>query len=150
MIISVASGKGGTGKTFITTNLARSLEENVAVYDCDVEAPNSHLFLRPEILDKTSVVTTVPVIDLKKCTLCKKCMKICRFNAIAILKENALVFPELYHSCGGCFRVCEDQAIIETHRILGEIERGKAGTIDLVHGRLGVGQVILDIVTVSP
>lgn len=142
MIISIASGKGGTGKTFITTNLARSLEKNVAVYDCDVEAPNSHLFLRPDVLNKTSFVTTVPAIDLEKCTFCKKCMEICRFNAIAILKENALVFPELCHSCGGCFRVCEDHAINETDRVLGDIEIGKAGHIDLVHGRLGVGQVM--------
>lgn len=142
MIISIASGKGGTGKTFITTNLARSLESNVAVYDCDVEAPNSHLFLRPDVLGKTSFVTTVPAIDLEKCTFCKKCMEICRFNAIAILKENALVFPELCHSCGGCFRICEDRAINEVDRILGDIETGKAGSIDLVHGRLGVGQVM--------
>ena len=142
MIISIASGKGGTGKTTVAVNLASSLENNVQLLDCDVEEPNAHLFLNLQIDETLTVCTPVPEIDKEKCTYCKKCADICRFKVIAVLKNNVLVFPELCHSCGGCMAVCPENAITETGRTLGEIERGKSGKLDFVHGRLRVGEAM--------
>lgn len=142
MIISIASGKGGTGKTTVATNLAFSLETHVQLLDCDVEEPNAHLFLNPVIEEKETVVTPVPEIDEEKCTYCKKCAEICRFRAIAVLKETVLTFPELCHSCGGCMEICPEKAITETGRELGVIERGRKNHIDFVHGRLRVGEAM--------
>lgn len=142
MIISVASGKGGTGKTTVATNLAFSLEKDVQILDCDVEEPNAHLFLHPEITERISAFTPVPEIDKEKCTYCKKCAEICRFNAIAVLKDIILTFPELCHSCGGCMEVCPEKAISETGRELGVVERGKVGEIQFTHGRLRIGEAM--------
>ena len=142
MIISIASGKGGTGKTTVATNLAISIGDNVQLLDCDVEEPNAHLFLKPEITERSRVETPVPHIDETKCTFCKKCMEICQFNAIAILKDTTLVFQELCHSCGGCMEVCEPGAITETGRELGTLEKGHKNGIDFVHGFLRVGEAM--------
>ncbi len=144
MIISVASGKGGTGKTTVATNLAVSIdnEKNVQILDCDVEEPNAHLFLHPEIKDIETIYTPVPEIDLEKCTFCKKCAQICRFNAIAILADTALIFQELCHSCGGCIAVCPENAIKEVGRDLGVIEKGEKDHLEFIHGRLRVGEAM--------
>lgn len=142
MIISIASGKGGTGKTTVATNLAFSLGTNVQIMDCDVEEPNSHLFLHPEIKEKSAVIAPVPLIDETKCTYCKKCMDICRFGAIAVVGKKVITFPELCHSCGGCMAVCPEDAISESDRELGEIESGGIGNIAFINGRLNVGQVM--------
>ncbi|MCK4766881.1 MAG: ATP-binding protein [Desulfobacula sp.] len=142
MIISIASGKGGTGKTTVSTNLALSIEQEVQLLDCDVEEPNSHLFLNPVIEKKEQVIAPVPEIDLEKCTFCKKCMDICRYGAIAVLKDNVLTFENLCHSCGGCFEVCPENAVMEKERSLGEIEQGSSSGISFIHGRLEVGQVM--------
>lgn len=142
MIISIASGKGGTGKTTISTNLALSIDQKVQLLDCDVEEPNSHLFLNPVIEKKEQVIAPVPKIDLEKCTFCKKCMDICRYGAIAVLKKDVLTFENLCHSCGGCFEVCPENAVMEKERSLGEIEQGSSRDISFIHGRLEVGQVM--------
>jgi MinD superfamily P-loop ATPase len=143
MIISIASGKGGTGKTTVATNLAISINRNVQLLDCDVEEPNAHLFLNPVIEKKDPVNAPVPKIDFDRCNFCKKCMEICRFGAIAVLKKNVMIFENLCHSCGGCFAICPEDAVIEQHRSLGEIERGNAKDISFVHGRLKIGQVMV-------
>ena len=106
MIISVASGKGGTGKTTVATNLAVSIGSGVQLLDCDVEEPNAHLFLKPGIVHTETVFTPVPEIDKEKCSLCRKCVEICRFKVIAMAGEVILTFPELCHSCSGCTVVC--------------------------------------------
>ena len=142
MIISIASGKGGTGKTTVATNLAFSLGNNVQIMDCDVEEPNSHLFLKPDIKEKQAVIAPIPLIDDNKCTYCKKCMEICRFGAIAVVAKKVITFPELCHSCGGCMAVCPENAISETDRELGDIEKGSIGNISFIHGYLNVGQVM--------
>jgi len=142
MIISIASGKGGTGKTTVATNLAFSLGKNVQLMDCDVEEPNSHLFLNPEIKDKQAVIAPIPLIDENKCTYCKKCMEICRFGAIAVVGKKVITFPELCHSCGGCMAVCPEDAISEGDRELGDIETGSIMENLFVQGRLNVGQVM--------
>lgn len=142
MIISVASGKGGTGKTTVATNLAFSLGKDVQLMDCDVEEPNSHLFLNPEIKEKQAVIAPIPLIDEENCTYCKKCMEICRFGAIAVVGKKVITFPELCHSCGGCMAICPEDAISESDRELGEIETGRINDISFIHGRLKVGQVM--------
>ncbi|MBW1649820.1 MAG: ATP-binding protein [Deltaproteobacteria bacterium] len=142
MIISIASGKGGTGKTTIATNLAFSLKTDTILLDCDVEEPNAHLFLNPKF-EKTEVVyTPVPKIDAQKCTLCGKCAEICRFNSIAVLQGTVLTFPELCHSCGGCVAVCSEKAVFETKRELGTIETGYSEHIRFVHGRIRIGEAM--------
>lgn len=142
MIISVASGKGGTGKTTVATNLALALKKQVTLLDCDVEEPNAHLFLRPEIEHEQRVYTPVPVIDDQLCTYCKQCADICRFNAITVVGEQVLVFPELCHSCGGCVAICPERAVRESGRELGVVESGHCGTIGFSHGRLRVGEAM--------
>jgi len=142
MIISVASGKGGTGKTTVATNLAAALGAGVQFMDCDVEEPNAHLFLNPEMVHMQSAFTPVPVIDEEKCTYCRKCADICRFNAIAVAGKTVMVFPELCHSCGGCSVICPEDAVGETGRELGKIESGRIGAGDFVHGILRVGEAM--------
>lgn len=142
MIISIASGKGGTGKTTVATNLAVSVDGPVRLLDCDVEEPNVHLFLRPVIEETNTVATPVPDIDLEKCTQCKKCMEICRFRAITVIGDTVLSFPELCHSCGGCMAICPENAISETGRDLGVLEVGARNGVSFVHGRLRVGEAM--------
>lgn len=142
MIISIASGKGGTGKTTVATNLAAAIGPGVQLLDCDVEEPNAHLFLRPEIERTETVFTAVPEIDKDRCTLCRKCSDICRFKVIAIAGQTILTFPELCHSCGGCMAVCPEDAISEIGRELGVIEEGFFGATGFAHGRLRVGEAM--------
>ena len=153
MIISIASGKGGTGKTTVSANLAAVLGGRVTLLDCDVEEPNAHLFLNPTLTGTEKVIAPVPEVDEARCTHCKKCMDVCQFNAIAIMGKTVVTFPELCHSCGGCKVICPEDAITEKERILGHIETGHvdaaplgapAGTdIQFVHGRLDIGQVMV-------
>jgi MinD superfamily P-loop ATPase len=142
MNISVASGKGGTGKTTVATNLAVSMVSDVQLLDCDVEEPNAHLFINPVMEQKKTVYAPVPDIDETKCNFCKKCAQICRFKAIAIINETVLTFPELCHSCGGCVAVCPEKAITETGRELGVIEIGRRNSLEFVNGRLRVGEAM--------
>jgi len=139
MIISVASGKGGTGKTTVSTSLALSLGK-VQFLDCDVEEPNAHIFLKPHVDQRIPVGIPVPEVDETRCTFCGKCSNICEFNALVIIKEKVLFFPELCHGCGGCAYICPEKAIKEVPRKMGVVERGNAGTIDFIHGILNVGE----------
>jgi MinD superfamily P-loop ATPase len=142
MIISVASGKGGTGKTTVATNMVSALGRGVRLLDCDVEEPNAHLFLNPVLGQAEEVTTFTPEIDDDLCTGCKKCAEICRFRALAVVAGKVLVFPELCHSCGGCMEVCEEGAVLDGSRILGTVESGVAGNVQFSHGRLRVGEAM--------
>jgi MinD superfamily P-loop ATPase len=142
MIISVASGKGGTGKTMVATNLAASIATDVQLLDCDVEQPNAHLFIRP-VLDASATVTTpAPEICLDLCDRCGKCADLCEFNAIAVAGETVMVFEELCHSCGGCMAVCPAKAITEKGRELGVLQKGHRNGIEFIHGKLRVGEAM--------
>ena len=142
MRIAVASGKGGTGKTTIATSLALALDpDSTLLLDCDVEAPNSHLYLKPEIIDRHTVGVRIPVVAESKCTHCGRCMEVCEFHAITVIGQNTLVFPELCHGCGSCTLVCPEGAISEQLSVTGSLERG-ATPAGLAFGRgvLDVGQ----------
>jgi len=144
MIISIASGKGGTGKTLVATSLAVSLKnkQKVQLLDCDAEEPNDHIFLKPDLGNSEAACIAVPEIDNEKCNLCGKCAKVCAFNAIAILPQQPLVFTNLCHGCGACSYLCPQKAITETKRGIGFVEWGQAGGIDFVHGKLDIGEAM--------
>lgn len=148
MIISVASGKGGTGKTTVAVNMALSIN-NVQFLDCDVEEPNAHLFLRPDIKERKIATIPVPQINESKCNYCGKCRDICAYNAIAVIspdeiikKGSILIFPHLCHACGGCSLLCPQNAIKEIDKEIGVIEIGNSGNIQFVHGRLNTGEIM--------
>jgi len=170
MIISFASGKGGTGKTTIAINFALFLSQQnnhppIQFLDCDVEEPNAAIFLKPKFTETVSVGIPVPVVDFKKCTYCGKCAEICAYNAIAVVnpakyiqtknkkinketshilsnevKQDVLIFSELCHGCGGCTLLCPENAISETNREIGIMQIGKADTIEFIHGKLNIGE----------
>jgi MinD superfamily P-loop ATPase len=139
MIIAVASGKGGTGKTTVATNIALSIR-NAQFLDCDVEEPNANIFLHAIIKEYEDVSVIIPEIDKEKCDYCGKCSEFCAYNALAVIHSKILVFPELCHSCGGCEMVCPKNAITWIERVIGKVEHGPTKDIDFYHGILNVGE----------
>lgn len=142
MIVSIASGKGGTGKTLVATSLALSLGKQAQILDCDVEEPNVHILLQPTIVQSKPVCIPVPKVDKSKCNCCGECARVCAYNAIAVLKDMVLVFPELCHGCGACSYLCPEKAISEEGREVGVVETGYSGEMDFVQGRLNVGEAM--------
>jgi len=142
MILSIASGKGGTGKTTIAVNLGLSLNHPVQYLDCDVEEPNGHIFLNPVFEESIEQMIPIPDVDKERCTACGKCAQICQYNAIVLIKDNVLVFPELCHSCAGCWLVCPENAVHQKQKEIGLVERGMANNISFVHGKLKLGEVL--------
>ncbi len=144
LTVAVASGKGGTGKTTVAVNLALALAASgpVQFLDCDVEAPNAHLFLKPRIETGEEVAVLVPEVDEASCDHCGLCARVCEYNALAVVPQAVLVFNELCHGCGACARLCPRQAIREVPRRVGVVESGRAGTIDVLQGRLDIGQAM--------
>jgi len=142
MIVAIASGKGGTGKTTVAVNLAMAWGTDVQLVDCDVEEPNARIFLKPEISRTEAVSVAVPEVNESLCTACGLCSQMCRYNAIAALGAKALVFPEMCHSCGGCALVCPEKAITEKDRVIGTLDIGQRGKVRFVEGRLNVGEAM--------
>lgn len=149
MIISIASGKGGTGKTTVATSLALSINSGIQFLDCDVEEPNAHIFLKPRIRERKPAYIPVPEIDEARCNYCGKCREVCAYNAIAVIppsdnnkKGSILVFPHLCHGCGACSALCSEKAIKEVNREIGVVEFGSCGKIEFIHGKLNIGEAM--------
>ncbi len=140
MKIAVLSGKGGTGKTFVSVNLACAADKAVYV-DCDVEEPNGHLFLKPELTEKQSVNVAVPEADMSICTGCRKCVNFCKYNALALLRDRLMIFYEVCHSCGGCILFCPEKALSIKQREIGTIETGVSDSVTVLTGCLNTGEV---------
>lgn len=143
MRIAIASGKGGTGKTTIASNLALVAKESgrqVTLVDCDVEEPNLHIFMRPRIEEMHEFALPVPVVDEEKCTGCGECDRACQFSAIIVLGKKVVTFHELCHSCGGCTLACPEDAITERPRKTGVLEEGDAEGVRFLQARLNVGE----------
>lgn len=147
MIITVASGKGGTGKTTVAVNLALALAADSAsagplFLDCDVEEPNAALFLQPVIEESKEVGQLIPQVNPDKCTYCGRCAEVCQYHAIAVVGKKVLVFPELCHGCGSCTLNCPTGAISEVLDVMGTIERGRAGPVEFAQGTMNVGEAM--------
>ncbi|MBN2879433.1 MAG: ATP-binding protein [Clostridia bacterium] len=142
MIIAVASGKGGTGKTTLSVALALSADEKVNLLDCDVEEPNTDIFLNLKNKNEETVNIAIPYVTLDKCNFCGKCREVCQFNAISVLKNKVLIFDELCHSCGGCMLACPQNAISEKNSPIGTISSSESSNISFFQGRLDIGQAM--------
>lgn len=140
MIISVASGKGGTGKTTVAVNLALSMD-NVQLLDCDVEEPDSHIFIKPVFKRRDPVYVPIPVVDQKKCDGCGRCKEVCAYNAIAVTNKKVLIFPGLCHGCGSCTYFCPLDALKEKKEEIGVVEIGRKNRIEFIHGKLYIGKM---------
>lgn len=152
MVITVASGKGGTGKTTVAVSLTLSLvpderEEagcarpvHPLFLDCDVEEPNAGLFLRPDIRERRDAGVMIPAVDMETCIYCGRCAEVCQYHAVAVVGEKVLVFPELCHGCGSCSLNCPTEAIDEVLHVIGTVERGWAGAVEFAQGTMNVGQ----------
>lgn len=144
-MIAVASGKGGTGKTTVAAALALSLREVVSslrFMDCDVEEPNGAVLLSPNIEGETPVVLKTPRVEPARCTGCERCREVCEFNAIAVVNQQAMIFDNLCHSCGGCMLACPEEAISEVGRTIGKIEFGHRDNMEFLSGVLNVGEAM--------
>lgn len=142
MILAVASGKGGTGKTTVSVNLAKMIGSEVMLLDCDVEEPNAHLFLKGSMIREEIVTIPIPHVDESLCDGCGECGKFCEYHAIVTFGTAPLVFPEMCHGCGGCTMVCPQKAIREIDRRIGVVETLEAGNITLIQGRLDIGSAM--------
>jgi len=142
MRLAIASGKGGTGKTTVSAALVSLWARPVVAVDLDVEEPNLHLFLKPEIEGRQQALLEVPVVDETKCTRCGLCAELCQFKAISLLGDIVLTFPEMCHGCGACLAVCPEGALSVGWRELGEIRWGRAGKADFMMGVLRIGEAM--------
>ena len=142
MIVAVASGKGGTGKTTLTASLATLWDGPLVAVDLDVEEPNLHLFLRPDISAQEAANLLVPAVDEAKCTYCGQCADFCQFAALAVAENLILTFADMCHGCGGCLAICPEKAMAPGQRQLGEILSGRAGRVEFLSGRLRIGEAM--------
>lgn len=142
MKVAIASGKGGTGKTTVSASLAAVWPRPLYVMDLDVEEPNLHLFLKPDIHGAEKVYMEVPGADEEKCNHCRACADLCQFKAISVLGEVLMVFPEMCHGCGGCLAVCPENALFPDKRELGHLHWGMLESIGFLMGQLRVGEAM--------
>jgi MinD superfamily P-loop ATPase len=141
--IAVASGKGGTGKTTVAVGLALAISGKIDGFefvDCDVEEPNADILLRPTFTESRTVTISIPKVDLDRCTGCGKCKEVCQYNAVAVVKGEALIFENLCHGCGGCMLACPENAITEEAKPIGTIDTGSLDGMRFLRGLLNVGE----------
>jgi len=139
MKIAVLSGKGGTGKTLISVNLAAVAKEAVYI-DCDVEEPNGYLFFKPQDVETEKVSVKIPLVDENLCTGCRKCVDFCKFNALAYIGKKLIIFEEICHSCGGCVILCPEKALSEKEKDIGEVQKGVSDNVTVITGILNTGE----------
>lgn len=137
--IAVLSGKGGTGKTLVSVNLAATANNSTYI-DCDVEEPNGHLFLKPKDIKEEIVKVFIPSINEELCNGCRKCVEFCNFNALAFIKNKVMLFDEICHSCGGCMLICPNKAITEKEKTVGIIQSGVSDNVKVISGFLNTGE----------
>ena len=139
MRIAVLSGKGGTGKTLVSVNLAAAAKASTYI-DCDVEEPNGHLFFKPEGVQVEEISVKIPKVDNELCNGCRKCVDFCKFNALAYIKNKLIVFDDVCHSCGGCILVCPERALAEKEKVIGKVQKGVSGEVTVWTGILNTGE----------
>jgi MinD superfamily P-loop ATPase len=139
MRIAVLSGKGGTGKTLISVNLAAAAKTATYI-DCDVEEPNGHLFFKPEGVQVEEISVKIPKVDNELCNGCRKCVDFCKFNALAYIKNKLIVFDDVCHSCGGCILVCPERALTEKAKVIGKVQKGVSDEVTVWTGILNPGE----------
>ena len=139
MKIAVLSGKGGTGKTLISVNLAAVAKKAVYI-DCDVEEPNGYLFFKPQDVETEKVSVKIPLVDENLCTGCRKCVDFCKFNALAYIGKKLIIFEEICHSCGGCVILCPEKALSEKEKDIGEVQKGVSDNVTVITGILNTGE----------
>jgi MinD superfamily P-loop ATPase len=139
MRIAVLSGKGGTGKTLISVNLAAVAKTSIYI-DCDVEEPNGHLFFKPGNIQEEEVSVLIPKVDEKLCSGCRKCVDFCKFNALAYIKDKLIIFEEVCHSCGGCIMLCPEKALTEKEKVIGKVQKGTSDNVTVNTGILNTGE----------
>jgi len=139
MKIAVLSGKGGTGKTLVSVNLAAAADKAVYI-DCDVEEPNGHLFFKPDKRKTEKILVRIPNVDEKLCNGCRKCVDFCKFNALAYIGTSLFVFAEVCHSCGGCVLLCQEKALSERDKVIGEVQKGVSENVTVITGVLNPGE----------
>lgn len=139
MKIAVLSGKGGTGKTLVSVNLA-AVSPGSSYIDCDVEEPNGHLFFKPQQISSKDIAIKIPLVDDEKCNGCRICVDFCRFNALAYINNKLLVFDDICHSCGGCTLLCPEDALTEVDKVIGIVQRGISEDIKVATGILNTGE----------
>ncbi len=139
MRIAVLSGKGGTGKTLVSVNLAAVAKVSTYI-DCDVEEPNGHLFFKPEGVQEEEISVKIPEVNNELCNGCRKCVDFCKFNALAYTKDKLIIFDEVCHSCGGCILVCPEKALTEKEKVIGKVQKGVSGMVTVWTGILNTGE----------
>lgn len=139
MQVAVLSGKGGTGKTLVSVNLAAAADTAVYI-DCDVEEPNGHLFFKPQKIREEAIAVPIPQVNEKRCKGCRKCVDFCKFNALAYIKKKVIVFEEICHSCGGCVLLCPEKALTEKAKVIGKVQEGFSDNVLVKTGILNPGE----------
>ncbi|NCC08090.1 MAG: ATPase [Clostridia bacterium] len=139
MKVAVLSGKGGTGKTLVSVNLAAASKTSTYI-DCDVEEPNGHLFFKPEGIQEEEISVKIPKVNNELCNGCRKCVDFCKFNALAYIKDKLIVFDDVCHSCGGCILVCPERALTEKEKVIGKVQKGVSGEVTVWTGVLNTGE----------
>jgi len=139
MRIAVLSGKGGTGKTLVSVNLAAVAKSSTYI-DCDVEEPNGHLFFKPKEIVEEEISVKIPKVDEGLCNGCRKCVDFCKFNALAYIKDKLIVFEDICHFCGGCILLCPQKALAEKEKVIGKVRTGTSDGVSVYTGILNTGE----------